>query len=49
MKDLLIWLSIFLIVLGIIKGTIDIPFLNTAVIAEEEKYDGFYAVCTNLD
>lgn len=23
--------------------------LNTEVIAEEEKYDGFYAVCTNLD
>ena len=23
--------------------------LNDAVIAEEEKYDGFYAVCTNLD
>jgi transposase len=25
-----------------------IPYLNTAVIAEEEKYDGFYAVCTNI-
>ena len=23
--------------------------LNTDIIAEEEKYDGFYAVCTNLD
>lgn len=23
--------------------------LNTETIAEEEKYDGFYAVCTNLD
>ena len=23
--------------------------LNTEAIAEEEKYDGFYAVCTNLD
>jgi transposase len=28
--------------------SIDIPFLNTDVIAEEEKYDGFYAVCTNI-
>lgn len=27
----------------------DIPFLDTAAIAEEEKYDGFYAVCTNLE
>lgn len=27
----------------------DIPFLNAAVIAEEEKYDGLYAVCTNLE
>ena len=27
----------------------DIPFLDTDVIAQEEKYDGFYAVCTNLD
>lgn len=26
----------------------EIPFLNTTVIAEEERYDGFYAVCTNL-
>lgn len=24
-------------------------YLDTAVIAEEERYDGFYAVCTNLD
>ena len=29
--------------------TKEIPFLNTDVIAEEEKYDGFYAVCTNPD
>jgi len=27
----------------------DIPFLDTSVIADEEMYDGFYAVCTNLD
>ena len=27
----------------------EIPYLNTAAIAEEEKYDGFYAVCTNLE
>lgn len=27
----------------------EVPFLNTAVITEEERYDGFYAVCTNLD
>lgn len=27
----------------------EVPYLNTAAIAEEEKYDGFYAVCTNLD
>lgn len=26
----------------------DIPFLDANVIKEEEKYDGFYAVCTNL-
>lgn len=25
------------------------PYLNMDLIAEEEKYDGFYAVCTNLD
>ncbi|MEY8335854.1 transposase [Lachnospiraceae bacterium 47-T17] len=25
------------------------PYLNTDKIAEEETYDGFYAVCTNLD
>ena len=24
-------------------------FLNTDAIQEEERYDGFYAVCTNLD
>ena len=29
--------------------TKEIPYLNTDMIAEEEKYDGFYAVCTNLD
>lgn len=27
----------------------EVPFLNTAVITEEERYHGFYAVCTNLD
>lgn len=27
----------------------EIPYLNTDAIAEEEKYDGFYAVCTNLE
>ena len=27
----------------------EVPFLDTAVIAEEERYDGFYAVCTNLE
>lgn len=27
----------------------EIVSLNTAVILEEERYDGFYAVCTNLD
>lgn len=29
--------------------TKEMPYLNTDMIAEEEKYDGFYAVCTNLD
>lgn len=29
--------------------TKEIPYLNTDMIAEEEKYDSFYAVCTNLD
>lgn len=29
--------------------TKEIPYLDTAAIAEEEKYDGFYAVCTNLE
>ena len=29
--------------------TKEVPYLNTDLIAEEEKYDGFYAVCTNLD
>jgi transposase len=29
--------------------TKEVPYLNTDVIAEEERYDGFYAVCTNLD
>ncbi len=28
---------------------VEIPYLNTDLITEEEKYDGFYAVCTNLD
>ena len=27
----------------------DVPFLNTNVIQEDEMYDGFYAVCTNLE
>lgn len=27
----------------------DVPFLDANVIQEEEKYDGFYAVCTNLE
>lgn len=27
----------------------EIPSLDEQAIAEEEKYDGFYAVCTNLD
>ena len=26
-----------------------VSYIDEAVIAEEEKYDGFYAVCTNLD
>lgn len=29
--------------------TKEIPYLNTAVIADEEQYDGFYAVCTDLE
>ncbi|MCR4589989.1 MAG: IS1634 family transposase, partial [Lachnospiraceae bacterium] len=29
--------------------TIEVPYLNTALIEEEERYDGFYAVCTNLE
>jgi hypothetical protein len=29
--------------------TKEVPYLNTDAIAEEEKYDGFYAVCTNLE
>lgn len=29
--------------------TEELVYLNTAVIQEEEHYDGFYAVCTNLD
>lgn len=28
---------------------IEVPYLNTALIEEESRYDGFYAVCTNLD
>ena len=31
------------------KCSKDIPFLDTSVIEEEERYDGFYAVCTNLE
>lgn len=27
----------------------DIPFLNADTIHEEERYDGFYSVCTNLE
>ena len=27
----------------------DEPYLNDAVISEEKRYDGFYAVCTDLD
>lgn len=27
----------------------DVPYLNADIILEEEKYDGFYAVCTNLE
>ncbi len=29
--------------------TREIPYIDTDVIANEEQYDGFYAVCTNLD
>lgn len=29
--------------------TKEVPYLDTGAIAEEEKYDGFYAVCTNLE
>lgn len=29
--------------------TEEIVFLNTDAVREEERYDGFYAVCTNLD
>lgn len=29
--------------------TKEIPYLNTDMITEEEKYDGFYGVCTNLE
>ena len=29
--------------------TKDVAYLNTATVSEEEKYDGFYAVCTNLE
>lgn len=28
---------------------IEIPYLDEKIIADEEQYDGFYAVCTNLD
>ena len=27
----------------------EIPFLDADIISEEEKYDGFYAVCTNVE
>lgn len=27
----------------------ELVYLNTSIIQEEERYDGFYAVCTNLD
>ena len=27
----------------------EIPYIDSNLIAEEEKYDGFYAVCTNLE
>lgn len=27
----------------------EVAYLNTSAIQEEEQYDGFYAVCTNLD
>lgn len=27
----------------------EVPYLDTKLIAQEEKYDGFYAVCTNLE
>ena len=30
-------------------ATIEVPYLNTDIIADEEQYDGFYAVCTNLE
>lgn len=29
--------------------SVEVPYLNTALIEEESKYDGFYAVCTNID
>jgi transposase len=29
--------------------TKEAPFLNTEIIIEEERYDGFYAVCTNVE
>lgn len=29
--------------------TEELVYLNTEIIQEEERYDGFYAVCTNLD
>ena len=28
---------------------VEVPYLNTALIEEESLYDGFYAVCSNLD
>lgn len=29
--------------------SVEVPYLNEEAIAYEEQYDGFYAVCTNLD
>ena len=29
--------------------SVEVPYLNTALIEEESRYDGFYAVCTNLE
>ena len=29
--------------------SVEVPYLNTTLIEEEAMYDGFYAVCTNLE